>query len=214
MAKLAFRQIDDIIKKARRDDETFRFDTGEDRVEITVKQWLSVEEITGFVDTVADALFIGGNYNPALRQIVFFKALLAYFTNVKTEGLNNDRLIGLFYIVGPQIEKRIDANLLSMLHDAVDMRIDWTLKCSLSVQQRRLDEAIAELNAEKEMITERMEALIAVFERMASEAEGFNKEELMKDIKKIANKSELGIAQAVLYSQSEGADDNEPAERA
>ena len=54
MAKVAFRQIDDIIKKARRDDETFRFDTGEDRVEITVKQWLSVEEITGFVDTVAD----------------------------------------------------------------------------------------------------------------------------------------------------------------
>lgn len=201
MAKVSFRQIDDIIKKTRKDDEVFKFDAGEDRIEIVMNSDLSIDDTIAFADSVADALFVNGEYKPALRPFVFFKALLAYFTNIKTEGLSNERLAGLYYGIGRQIERRIDDDIMVMLDEAVERKVKFMLDCALSVEHRRLNDAIESLNAEKDMIYDQMNRLIDVFGRLADSTEGLDKEALMADIKAIAGKSETEIANAVLDRQ-------------
>ena len=213
MTKVSFNQIDKYLK-TNKVESISRFLGGEDGFEVNVKHSISIDDMDAFVESVADALFVNGAYKPALRESVFFKAILAYFTNIKTEGMNNDRLIGLYVTIRPEIISMIDPSVYEWLIAAVDAKVKWTLDCVLSVQQRSLNDAVAEINAEKSMISEQMDSLLTVFERMAKEAEGFNKEELMADIKKIANKNELDIARSILYQQSEGAERNEPAERA
>lgn len=214
MTKVSFNQIDKYLKSNKLDAISRFFGDGESGLEVEVKRSISIEEMDSFIESVADAVFVDGTYKPALREFVFFKAILAYFTNIKTEGMNNERLMGLYITIRSGIVSMIDPSVYEWLITAVDERIKWTLDCALSAQKRRLDDAIAEINAEKLMISEQMDSLLTVFERMAKEAEGFNKDELMADIKKIANKSELDIARSVLYQQSEGAEHNEPAERA
>lgn len=215
MSKVSFNQIDKIIKATKEEPQVFSYDCGNGEVvDIEIKRFVSVDNMDSFVNSVADAVFVEGVYKPALVDIVFFKAELAYFTNIKTEGLSNERLIGLYEALSYDVATRIDPRIREQLYDAVEARIKWTLDCALSAQKRRLDDAIAELNAEKDMISERMDAILSVFERLSSEVKDFDKEALMRDIQTIAGKDESAIANAVLDRQRAEVAHIEPEARA
>lgn len=176
-------------------------------VDIEVKRFISLDEMDAFVNSVADAVFVNGEYKPALRNAVFFKALVAYFTSIKVDGLNNDRLLKLKYSLMRHIEKVVDQNLLCELETAVDSRIDFTIKCALSEQRRQLDEAISALNTEKDMILSQMEAVLDVFKRIAESTDELDKEQLQDDIHALANMNERDRINAIIDKKQ--ADENE-----
>lgn len=198
MTKISFNQIDKMTAGVKRTvDYEKKLEDGS-TITINIKTSIGPEEMDSLVNSVADAVFVNGEYKPALLDIVWFKALLAYYTNIKTDGLSNERLMALYVDFYETLCQKIEINHYMALRQAVEDKIKFTLDCALSEQRRRLDEAIEALNKEREEITSQMDMLIKFFEKLAKSAEGIDKGQLQADLHALASKSEREIVESVL----------------
>ena len=182
----------------------YKADTGEEvKLSCKIRNRISVDEMVRFVDSVASALFVNGEYTPALKPIVEIKAILAYYTDINADEIDNDTLA---YLSGLRSFSRMngwfaDNEQIESLLDAVDERIRFTLDCALSEQKRRLDDAIDSMNTEQTNISVQMDNMIKIFKKIAKSAEGLDKEQIQKDLHAIAGMDERKIADAVIKTK-------------
>lgn len=182
----------------------YKADTGEDvKLSCKIRNRISVDEMVSFVDSVASAVFVNGEYTPALKPIVEIKAILAYYTDINADEIDNDTLA---YLSGLGSFSRMngwfaDNEQIESLLDAVDERIRFTLDCALSEQKRRLDDAIDSMNTEQHNISVQMDNMVKIFKKIAKSAEGLDKEQIQKDLHAIAGMDERSIADAVIKTK-------------
>ena len=206
MGKISFNQIDKIIEKNVKDSVyVYSYDINENEsVNIEIKRTLTADEQVSFVESVVAALFTNGKYSPSIYGLIFGKALFAYYTNIKTDEIKNDRLIGLIY--NTDIIKVVKDNInttqyLDMI-EAIDKQIDYTINFIMYTQKTRLDEAIDNINIEQENITRQMNSITDTFKKFSDGLDEYGKEQLAQDIHKISAMDERKVIENIIDVQN------------
>lgn len=206
MGKISFNQIDKIIEKNVKDSGyVYSYEINEtESVNIEIKRTLNADEQVSFVESVVSALFTNGKYMPSLYSLVFGKALFAYYTNIKTDDIKNDRLIGLIY--NTDIIKVIKDNINTTQYldiiEAIDKQVDYTINFIMYTQKTRLDEAIDNINIEQENITRQMNSITDTFKKFSDGLDEYGKEQLAQDIHKISAMDERKVIENIIDVQN------------
>jgi len=206
MGKISFNQIDKIIEKNVKDSVyVYSYDINENEsVNIEIKKTLSADEQVSFVESVVSALFTNGKHMPSLYSLVFGKALFAYYTNIKTDDIKNDRLMGLIY--NTDIIKVIKDNINTTQYldivEAIDKQAEYTINFVMYTQKTRLDEAIDNINIEQENITRQMNSITETFKKFSDGLDEYGKEQLTQDIHKISAMDERKVVESIIDVQN------------
>jgi hypothetical protein len=122
--------------------DTYDPTTGEklEPVEIIVKESISFGDYCAFVQDVVDNVFIDSTYMPYVRDIAICRAILTYFTNVKSE-INIDKLYSLSinqYFMD-SIKNEINQEQYISLINSIDEMIEFKKQEMLANKPNPLD---------------------------------------------------------------------------
>ncbi len=114
--------------------------------EFEVKSLLNAGDMDSFVSGVTDALFLNGYYTPALYSLVYAKAILVYYTNLKDSISNEDLIVLVFKTnIISFIESKINKSQKEAIVDAINQSIEFKKQEILSTQAARLEESIQQI---------------------------------------------------------------------
>lgn len=204
--QISVNQIDKII--SCQDDNSknttiqYNVDNNEE-ISIVVTPLLKPEDTSGFVDSVVDAVFVNDDYNTALYELVYSKAILAYYTNIKYD-ITNEKLNKIVYctnIIDMIIEK-INRMQLSDINDAINKKIEFKKNLIISEQKKLLDDAVIRLNTEQDKMVTQISSLVDVFGKIGKEANEIDINKLSEDVNKIANMDENKTVNNILEFQN------------
>lgn len=169
---------------------------------IKVKSLLNFDEMTGFVNSVVNAIYNENGYTPIVEKVALIRATLAYYTNLEFDYKNENTTMNLLYntTLYDDILDRINSKQYEDMLNAISVAVDYKLQSNVSViEQKYKDLSVIFENEQKELMTQ-MEKLCEVFGKIG---ENFNSNEIKLLIEKIANKDETEIAKEVLNIANE-----------
>lgn len=155
-SKVSISAIDKVLKAVQDAPREVVVAVGGEELDVTVKQYLSLQEFANMVHSAADAVFLPGEfgedvYHPEYEEVAKFDAMLVYLCNFKPET-SIDRVFDLMYRT--DLRKKVymvwnqcqHVEFDSAFVRAVDMRrmnIVAEQQHKLGAMTRKLDEAIA-----------------------------------------------------------------------
>lgn len=199
--KISVNQVDKIIKTQTRNCKekiTIPYKVADDEIiEIVVTPLLSVDEMNSMVNSIAETI-CNDTYNPDLYELVYSKAIMAYYTNLKTD-ITNDKLNQIVYCTDiiEKIVNIINPLQLADINDAVDKSIEFKKQEILSTENRLLKENLNQLIS-----------LTNIMSEMGEKMNDINIKELMENCKKIADIPEKQRVQSILEIHEEKEDIN------
>ncbi len=200
--QVSFNSLKKIIKYQSSDNKTtILFDVDKDEsIEVEVTKLLSTQDSVDFVDSVSSAIFIDGVYTPSLYNLVYSKAILAFYTNIKVNDINNDLLNEIIYDTDiiDKILSVINEMQLYHLESAITDAIDYKCKEILSVNELTANTMIQEMAERNKEQTEQVKALITTFSEIGKTFDGIDQNKLMQMIEMIANKDEDELVNSVM----------------
>lgn len=169
---------------------------------IKVKALLNFDEMTGFVNSVVNAICNENGYIPIVEKVALIRATLAYYTNLEFNYKNENTTINLLYntTLYDDILDRINSKQYEDMLNAISVAVDYKLQSNVSaIEQKYKDLSVIFENEQKELVSQ-LEKLCEVFGKIG---ENFNSNEIKLLIEKIANKDETEIAKEVLNIANE-----------
>lgn len=169
---------------------------------IKVKSLLNFDEMTGFVNSVVNAICNENSYTPIVEKVALIRATLAYYTNLEFDYKNENTTMNLLYntTLYDDILDRINSKQYEDMLNAISVAVDYKLQSNVSaIEQKYKDLSVIFENEQKELMSQ-MEKLCEVFGKIG---ENFNSNEIKLLIEKIANKDETEIAKEVLNIANE-----------
>lgn len=203
--QISINQIDKIIASQtdtypKDNKRVISYDVGNgETVDIEVTPLLSIEDMSSMVHAVVGALFDNDTYTPAMYELVHSKAILVYYTNLKSD-MNNDKLNQIVYCTDI-VNKVVQVVNISQFEDinyAICKAIEFRKQEILSTQNRLLEENYNQLVA-----------LTNTMSTFGEKMKGVDMNELMDNFKKLANTSEKERVNNVLEFQYANRDDKE-----
>ena len=169
---------------------------------IKVKSMLTFDEMTGFVNSVVNAICNENGYTPVVEKIALIRATLAYYTNLEFDYKNENITMNLLYntTLYDDILDKINSKQYEDMLNAISVAVDYKLQSNVSaIEQKYKDLSVIFENEQKELMSQ-MEKLVEVFGKIG---ENFNSNEIKLLVEKIANKDETEIAKEVLNVANE-----------
>ena len=169
---------------------------------IKVKSLLNFDEMTGFVNSVVNAICNENSYTPIVEKVALIRATLAYYTNLEFDYKNENTTMNLLYntTLYDDILDRINSKQYEDMLNAISVAVDYKLQSNVSaIEQKYKDLSVIFENEQKELMSQ-LEKLCEVFGKIG---ENFNSNEIKLLIEKIANKDETEIAKEVLNIANE-----------
>ena len=169
---------------------------------IKVKSLLNFDEMTGFVNSVVNAICNENGYTPIVEKVALIRATLAYYTNLEFDYKNENTTMNLLYntTLYDDILDRINSKQYEDMLNAISVAVDYKLQSNISaIEQKYKDLSVIFENEQKELMSQ-MEKLVEVFGKIG---ENFNSNEIKLLVEKIANKDETEIAKEVLNVANE-----------
>lgn len=197
--KISINQIDKIIKTQTgncKEKITIQYKVTDDEIiEIVVTPLLSVDEMNSMVNSIVDTI-CNDTYNPALYELVYSKAIMVYYTNLKTD-ITNNKLNQIVYCTDiiEKIVNIINPLQLADINDAVDKSIEFKKQEILSTENRLLKENLNQLVS-----------LTNIMSEIGEKMNDIDIKELMKNCKKIADIPEKERIQKILEIHEEKED--------
>ncbi|MEG0899815.1 MAG: hypothetical protein RSF40_08930 [Oscillospiraceae bacterium] len=194
-SKISINQMDKLLPTKTKDDNKIplwlKDSEGKDTLEIIVTPILSVDDTVSFVESVAEALFVKDTYLPSVRNLVYNKALLAYYTNLRFD-MTDDKINELVYqtTVCDQISETIMKHAgeqMCDVHVAIDEAIEFKKQQILSEQRQLLMATNMRIDEEQNDILKSSNALIEAFNSIITKFNDINFEQLVKDVNTVAN---------------------------
>lgn len=149
--KVSVSQLEKIIKFQNKDKEdkiTISFENEDGKFDVEVLKTISITNMILMVDGVVNNLFDeDSNFISAIQDFVFYKAILAYFTNVDISNISDDMLNDLIYktnIMGRIIEV-INQKQFNNIEDSIHSAIKYKKQEILSNQRYTLEENLNQL---------------------------------------------------------------------
>lgn len=186
--KISFHKIDGILSNYKEESKAVTCYTSEgEEVVITVKPYLSVQEMAQFVSDVADNVFDGETYAPYNRAIATVYAVLFYFTNLKSD-MGLERLAAFERTpVYAEILEKIDLKQFSFINSSISEFIEYRKRENQNTQKERLEKNINEL-----------QAMTDVFVKLGEQFKEFDAGRMMNAIEEFAKKDEATLANSIL----------------
>lgn len=157
-------------------------------IKVEVKTILSANDMASMVNSVVDALFDDDEYKAELFEMVFWKAVFVFYTDLNT-NIQNDDLIDLIYnsdvlnLILPQIEKK----QLEDIRNAIEKKADYKKQSLLFEQKQTLNRALDDI----EFCTEKYSQLLALFEQI-------DIKDAFDTIKKVSNIDEQKLVNNIM----------------
>lgn len=200
--QVSFNSLKKIIQCQSLDNKTsLLFDVGDnENIEVEVTKLLSTQDSVDFVESVSNAVFIDGVYTPSLYNLVYSKAILAFYTNIKVNDINSDLLNEIVYNTDI-MDKIIDViNEIQMYHleSAITNAINHRCKELLSVNESATNHLIQEVSEKSKEQSEQVKTLIETFSEIGKAFDGIDQNKLMEMLETISNKDEDKIVNSVM----------------
>ncbi len=209
--EVSVNQIDKIIKsqssKYPKDNKTvvlFDVAYGE-QISINVTPILSIEDMNEFAEVVSNSVFIDDEYAPALFKLVRARAIMTYYTDLKT-NITNDKLLQIIYNTDiiERVEDSINPKQFSAIETAIGKAIEFKKQSILSEQRKLVTELTNNVQIEQNDVITKMNSVVELFEKISNGLDGYGKKQLAEDINMIANKDEKEIVDNILeFRQNE-----------
>lgn len=202
--QISINQIDKIIASQAdrypKDNKTvisYNVGNGE-TVDVEVSPLLSVEDMNNMVQAVSEAVFDNNTYVPAVYELIYSKAVLAYYTNLKID-MKNDKFNQIVYCtdIVDKVVDSVNTMQLADINDAIDKAIEFKKQEILSTQNRLLEENLNQL------VT-----LTNTMSEFGEKMKDINMNEVIDNYKKIANMPEKERVNNILeFQRKENEDD-------
>lgn len=176
--------------------------------DVEVKATLTADEMASFVGGIINALFLNEEYAPVLYKLIYVKAILAYYTNLKGP-ISNEDLVSLVFDtdIVQKIEEKINQKQQQELIEAIQKNIESKQQDLLNSKSARLEDAIHQI----QLLTE-------ITSKIAEQFKEIDMKQVMESSMKLANIPERDLVNNIIDikfgkdSKSENAD--EPDHRA
>lgn len=167
-------------------------------IEICITPTLSAKDMNFMVNGVVNAIIDGNIYNSSLEKLVFYQAILAFFTNIDTENIHSQLLIDLIYntdIVN-KIYERINKRQIADIENAITKALNFRKDQIITSQEQKLNENSAKLD-------EYIECVKKLTEQFNENLSGADIKKLIKSTTKLSNLSEEKIADKIIQLRTE-----------
>lgn len=155
---------------------------------VEVKTTLAADEMVSFVDGITNALFVNDQYTPVLYKLIYVKAILAYYTNLK-EPISNEDLVVLVFDtdIVQKIEEKINQKQRQDLIEAIQKNIEAKQQELLNSKSARLESAIRQI----ELLTEATSKITEQFKEI-------DMKQVMESSMKLANIPERDLVNNII----------------
>ena len=200
--KVSFNKLEKIIEnnKTNNTDNKIEFAINDEVVEVEVKNLITIEEMSEFVNIVVNCIFDNDDYSPEFYNMTFVKVLLNYYTNIKIDSIKNSLLLSLMYetdVVEAIIEK-INKKQYAHIVESVAHSIKFKQKQILSINNIKSNAIIDRIVNEQNELANSINSLIEQFAKISESFSEDQKERLITAAEQIASKSEKEIAETFL----------------
>lgn len=177
--------------------------TDEENIELVVKRKLSVDDMVSMVNSVVEGSFEEDVYSPEISELVLYKSIIVYYTNIKPE-INNNLLLDLIYDF-KIIDLILPVICLEQLNDikcAIEKAVSFKSQKILSAARAELIEVTAQINNEQEEVMSLITTLTDSFTKMMSEFENIDTSKLAANVDKLSAMSDVGVVNNILELKS------------
>ena len=154
MAKVSINKIDKLIK-AFATDNVYKLSVraGDEEISVSIKKYLQPAEEFSCSSSIADAVFINGEYVPEVYNSAVMMNFVAYYTDLKIEA-GVERIYRLFYEsdIMDQMMRHINYDQFEFICDSAKERINHRLRMEENVQRMKVDELIHNLDVATESL--------------------------------------------------------------
>ena len=201
--RLSVNMMDKLIEHLKKTNEkikplTYKVDNEE--ITIDVKYQLSFEEMKSLIDVVVDNSFVNNKYNECNKIFVLFKAILAYYTNLKFDYSNEDKSVEMLFNTSLllDITKKINVKQYDYILECINNEIDYIKQNKIYHLQEKYqkleNELTVKINQEQDMLVKEIANLIVPMQQIF---ESYNSDEMKNVCEKLANMNSEEIAKLV-----------------
>lgn len=207
--RLSVNTMDKLIEHLKKIKEVVKpltYTVGNEDITIDVKYQLSFEEMKSMIDVVVENSFVDGKYNECNKLFILFKAILAYYTNLKFDYANEDKSVELLFNTNllSNITNRVNINQYNYINRCIDKQIDYIKQSNVFQLQEKYHKLENELririNQEQDELVKEITNLVAPIKQTIN---AYNSEEMRNVYKKLSNMDSEEIAKLVYEIKTE-----------
>lgn len=198
--RLSVNTMDKLIEHLKKTKETTKpltYEVGTEKITINVKYQLSFEEMKSLINVVVDNSFVDNKYNECNKMFVLFKAILAYYTNLKFDYSNEDKSVEMLFNTSLfcDITNKINFKQYEYIIECINNEINYIRQSNLHHLQEKYQKLEIELktkiNQEQDTLVNEIANLIVPIQQTF---EVYNSDEMRNIYKKLSNMNSDEIA--------------------
>ena len=198
--RLSVNTMDKLIEHLKKTKETTKpltYEVGTEKITINVKYQLSFEEMKSLINVVVDNSFVDNKYNECNKMFVLFKAILAYYTNLKFDYSNEDKSVEMLFNTSLfcDITNKINFKQYEYIIECINNEINYIRQSNLHHLQEKYQKLEIELktkiNQEQDTLVNEIANLIVPIQQTF---EVYNSDEMRNAYKKLSNMNSDEIA--------------------
>lgn len=198
--RLSVNTMDKLIEHLKKTKETTKpltYEVGTEKITINVKYQLSFEEMKSLINVVVDNSFVDNKYNECNKMFVLFKAILAYYTNLKFDYSNEDKSVEMLFNTSLfcDITNKINFKQYEYIIECINNEINYIRQSNLHHLQEKYQKLEIELktkiNQEQDTLVNEIANLIVPIQQTF---EVYNSDEMRNVYKKLSNMNSDEIA--------------------